>query len=521
MGFFDAFYFMSYTATTIGYGEIPHAFTGAQRLWVMATIYLTVIGWAYAIGSLLTLLQDRAFRQALALRRFTRKVARLREPFLLIVGYGQTGRRLGHLLDALGRRLVVLDNAAEQVDTLDIDPYHSDVPGLAGDAGNPHTLRIAGLQHPRCEGILALTDDDEVNLVVAMTAALTRPGLPVVARTVSPAIEHRMRAFGSPTVVNPFDRFGDHLRLALHAPASYQLMSWLVGGPGAELPEPGRPPTNGRWVVCGYGRFGHKLVEDLRADGLEITVIEINPDPDAEIPVIEGDASEPAVLAAARLPEAGCFVAGTDNDTTNLSLVAAARRINPALFVAARQNRPASAPLFAAMDPDWLLVPAEVVAKEIYAQLSSPLLWRFLRDMPARGDEWAARTVERLRDHCGDRLGDLWKITLTARETPLLMPWLAAGGARIGDLVRSPVNRDRMLPLVPMLVLRGDEATLGPDDDFTLAPDDQILLVGDAAARRALHRTATDHATSEYVLRDRSVPSGWLWQRVTGRIPGS
>ena len=25
MGFFDAFYFMSYTATTIGYGEIPHA----------------------------------------------------------------------------------------------------------------------------------------------------------------------------------------------------------------------------------------------------------------------------------------------------------------------------------------------------------------------------------------------------------------------------------------------------------------------------------------------------------------
>jgi voltage-gated potassium channel len=95
MGFFDAFYFMSYTATTIGFGEIPHAFTDAQRLWVMVTIYLTVIGWAYAIGSLLTLLQDRAFRQALALQHFTRKVARLREPFLLIAGYGQTGQLLG------------------------------------------------------------------------------------------------------------------------------------------------------------------------------------------------------------------------------------------------------------------------------------------------------------------------------------------------------------------------------------------------------------------------------------------
>jgi len=92
MGFFDAFYFMSYTASTIGFGELPTPFSGAQRLWVTVTIYLTVIGWAYAIGSLLTLLQDRAFRQALALRRFARRVVRLREPFLLIAGYGQTGR---------------------------------------------------------------------------------------------------------------------------------------------------------------------------------------------------------------------------------------------------------------------------------------------------------------------------------------------------------------------------------------------------------------------------------------------
>src|SRR6185312_2253943 len=112
MGFFDAFYFMSYTATTIGYGEIPQPFTGAQRLWVMATIYLTVIGWAYAIGSLLTLLQDRAFRQALALRRFTGKVARLREPFLLLAGYGRAGELLAKSFDALGQQLVVIDESS-------------------------------------------------------------------------------------------------------------------------------------------------------------------------------------------------------------------------------------------------------------------------------------------------------------------------------------------------------------------------------------------------------------------------
>ena len=111
MGFFDAFYVMSYTASTIGFGEIPHPFTDAQRLWVTVTIYLTVIGWAYAIGSLLALLQDRAFRQALALQQFRRKVSRLREPFLLIADTAGPGELLGHAFDALGRRFVVIDSS--------------------------------------------------------------------------------------------------------------------------------------------------------------------------------------------------------------------------------------------------------------------------------------------------------------------------------------------------------------------------------------------------------------------------
>jgi hypothetical protein len=42
LGFFDAFYFMNYTATTIGYGEIPYPFSTAQRMWVTFSIYLAV-----------------------------------------------------------------------------------------------------------------------------------------------------------------------------------------------------------------------------------------------------------------------------------------------------------------------------------------------------------------------------------------------------------------------------------------------------------------------------------------------
>ncbi len=517
MGFFDAFYFMSYTASTIGFGEIPYEFTYNQRMWVTISIYLTVVGWAYAIGSLLALVQERSFRQALALQHFTRKVERLREPFLIIAGYGRTGELLARSLDALGRRFVVIDRDEDRIDDLNLDSYHADVPGLAADAGDPGHLAVAGLDHPACEGVLALTNDDEVNLAVVQTAALLRPDLPVITRAVSPETAERMCAFGSPTVVNPFDRFGDHLRIALRAPASYQLMIWLESGPGAPLPSRGSPPSHGHWVICGYGRFGQEVVHDLRAEGLHVTVVEpreVGPhDPDAII----GRGDDPVVLEKAGIGHAVGFVAGTDNDTTNLSLVTAARRANPKVFVAARQNRAASAPLFAAVDVESLLVPADVVAHEVYAQLATPLLWRFLRAVPGHDDAWAAAVVDRLTSLCGEALQAVWKVRLTAAEAPAVQSWLAEGEARLGDLLRDPDDRDERLHAVPLLLARGDgsEDVMAPDDDAVLRVDDELLLVGWPASRRLLDSTLLNGPTSSYVLRGRHVPASWVWRTIT------
>jgi Trk K+ transport system NAD-binding subunit len=268
-------------------------------------------------------------------------------------------------------------------------------------------------------------------------------------------------------------------------------------------------------VVCGYGRLGRELTRDLRAEGLEVTVIDPDPaDPDEE-GVLVGDGSDPWVMAQADLDRAVGFVAGTDNDTTNLSLAAAARRANPKLFVCARQNRAASAPLFAALHLDALLVPSEVIAHEIYAQLSTPLLWRFLREMPERGNEWAQQLIHRISGLCGDALQAMWKVHLTREQAPALVPCLGDGGVRLGDLLRNPENRDEPLHAVPLVVLRDSEATLAPDDDFELEVGDELLLVGWPAARRALSTVLFVDAAREYVLSGRRVPTSWVWRRLT------
>ncbi len=328
-----------------------------------------------------------------------------------------------------------------------------------------------------------------------------------------------MRAFGSPTVINPFERFGDHLLLALGAPSSYQLMTWLESGPGADLPPRRDPPTGGRWVLCGYGRFGREVASDLRGHGLDVTIVEPGAVAEADVAMVRGDGSAPDVLAQANLRSASGFVAGTDNDTTNLSLVAAARRLNPDLFLAARQNRPANAPLFAALDVDQLLVPTELVAHEAYAQLSTPMLWRFLQEMPERGDSWAADLVQRLVEDVGPRLQSLWKVRLTDSEAPALCEELAGGRVALGDLVRDPEDRDEELPMVVLLALRGTSSVLTPGPDFVLESGDQLLLTGLPSARRALDATLSVDATAQYVLTGQHIASSWIWRRFTRRSP--
>ena len=72
MSIFHAFYFVSYMATTIGFGEIPATFNDAQRLFVYIVLFPNVIAWLYSIGTIISLLVDPQFREVLARARFSR-----------------------------------------------------------------------------------------------------------------------------------------------------------------------------------------------------------------------------------------------------------------------------------------------------------------------------------------------------------------------------------------------------------------------------------------------------------------
>ncbi len=421
MTLFEAFYFVTYTATTIGFGEIPQGFTDEQRLFVTVIIYLSVIGWAYLLASFLGLAQDTGLRQAIVSARFRRSVAGLREPFYLICGLGETGMTVVQALDKLGYRFTAIDRDERKIQELEIEEFSSDAPLLAADARSPESLSAAGLLKPECKGVLALCNDDSANLAVAVAATLLRPGLPVVGRADSPSVAASMASIGAYRVINPFREFGDHLELAMRAPDSHRLLAWLTSTPGSYLPPslpPRIPAAPGHWIVCGYGRFGNEVVSAVQRGGFKATIIDPAGIRADGLTSIKGLGTGTAVLHEAGVETASGIFAGTDDDTTNLAISIAARRINPRIFIIVRQNLQANQVLFARFGASMTMVSSQIIANECIAVLRTPLLAEFLDLVRHKDGFWAYSLAESLRALVGDETPGFWSFSIDESEAP-------------------------------------------------------------------------------------------------------
>ncbi|MBU1665291.1 MAG: NAD-binding protein [Gammaproteobacteria bacterium] len=519
LSLFHAFYFVSYTATTIGFGEIPVAFSDAQRTWALVTIYMTVLVWLYSIGTILALLQDPAFRRVIKANAFEHRVRRLRQSFYIICGCGETGALLMQALDRRNQQAVVLDIDADRISELELGQYHLDIPALTGDVRLPENLEAAGLNHPFCAGVIALTNDDQANLAVAVTAKLLRPELPVLCRADSGETAGNMASFGTEEVVNAFEAFGEHLAMALHSPGQHLLYDWLTDIPGMPLSEPLRPP-HGKWIICGYGRFGKAVVRNLRREGIELVIVEADPARTDCKDCILGSGTEANALVEAGVRDAVGIVAGTDNDVNNLSIVMTARELKPELFVVIRQNRHANAPLFKRFGANVTMQSADIVGHEFLSLLTTPLLSRFFARCKEKPNDWANELLSRIAAVVGDTVPEVWDVELSVENAVAIRQAMDLKmELTLRDLIRDPANRDADLPCIPLLL--GNSEALLPDLDTPLFPGDRILFCGDHGAKGRQVLALRNFKVLNYLLTGADSPGGWFWQwlrRAPGRV---
>lgn len=513
LDFLQAFYIVSYTGTTIGYGEIPWAFTPPQRLWMVFTIYLTVTAWVYSIGAIIATLQDPGLRRIFAQRRFAAAVADIGQPFYLVCGYGDTGSLVVRELRRYGIAVVVIDISQDRLDELALLDLGIPIPALRHDASQPHSLVAAGLTSRHCIGVLGLAGPDEVNLAVAMSARLLNPRLDAICRCYSAETAANMASFGTRHVVNPFTAIAERLGLTFRAPSAHVIYECLTTDYRTPVAAPMQLPI-GHWVVCGHGRFGRAVIAELRAAGNTITVIESDPQrvPPGPDSVIGGGTEAPALLEAG-IERAVGIVAGTDNDINNLSIIVTARELQPAVFTVARQVARPYNLLFRQAALDLRVQLTYLAASEAVELLRNPLLPPFLDHLNRIDETRAAELLARMAETIGDESPSTWSVAVSHESAPALCEALDEGQAlALGLLTRDPRNRSRPLAALALLARRGDRIVMLPGDDFALQPGDELLFCGRRRAQQRMVWVRHNVDVLSYIATGIERPSGWVWR---------
>jgi len=508
MGVFHAFYFMTYTATTTGFGELPREFSDGQRMWATVCLYMSVVAWVYAIGTIIRLVQNPHFTLAVAQNRFARSVARIREPFFIICGFGDTGSLLARGLSDHNLSAVVIDSDIERIKALGLRDYRVPMPGLEGDASVPKNLKDAGLDRKNCRGVVLLTGDDDDNLKIAVMTRLMNPEAEVICRSTSRAHEEELKGLGSVVLTDPFETFARELGLALNQPPLYTLDEWLVGVHGVSLSNLISYPR-GLWVLCGYGRLGHWLYQSLSEWGVGTVVIDPNVDAAAEVGIGINGLATRANLEKAGIAAASGVIAATGSDADNLAVLLTARSINPTVKLIVRQNSHENELAFNAASADLIMQPSLVTARRILLRLISPLIQELLEYLEHHPDVLAEEVLPRLREAIEQAGPALWTVRINTAETPTLLDYMQERPFPLGDLFRDNRNRSRSVNAVPLVLKRDDERLVMPGLDTELVAGDEILMCSTTDAKSRIRSNLNDLYTLSYLVTGTEKSRSW------------
>lgn len=478
---FDAMYIVGYTATTIGFGEIPYAFSYPQRIVVLITIYTTVPAWFYALGSLIALFQEKTFINAVIMNTFRRKVSRLGQDFIIICGYNNASKLLIDQLNSDNLyRIVVIDKNPEKIEQLDIELYMPTIPSIAADASMTSVLKSSGIQSPNCKFIVTLFDDDQLNLKVAVRAHILNENPNIISRSSMRHGSENLLNIGVDHVIDIFDIIAKRIDFALRSPYLFNLLHWVHGG-NLHVSKSDILPT-GKYIVCSKGRFGKTLQRVLDKNNIEYTYLDINRE------LHEKVVSDKDFFMQAGIEHAACIIAGTNDDAINLSIIATARGINPNVFAIVRENEIEEKSLFSHLRVDKIFILDQIAAIDGYNYIDRPLTIPFIEKLELLSDQEIKNALLLITQKINKRPA-LTEIYISPKHTHALYTLCTEYAITIGQLLNNPYKDNKDLEIVILGIKRdNDDFILLPNDGTLLQPYDRILL---AASQPSLNLFTT------------------------------
>ena len=225
-------------------------------------------------------------------------------------------------------------------------------------------------------------------------------------------------------------------------------------------------------IICGWGRVGRSIAEELADAGRDVVVV----DGDADVldglthPGLVGDATEDAVLRDAGIERASALVAAVHLDADNSFITLSARALNPELFIVARARSQGSVEKLRRAGADRVVNPQSIGGSRMAAFVLRPNVAEFLdvvmheRNLEFRleevavppGSPIAGRSLRdaHLRDHTGALVLALRDEDGTFRTNPQ-----PDTGIQGGQVIIAIGTQDQLDALVAFVGRSADETT--------------------------------------------------------------
>jgi voltage-gated potassium channel len=200
---FDGFYMVITTLTTIGYQE-THPLSHAGRVFNVFIIFSGVALVFLAIGSLTQALLEFELQSFFGRRRMEREIGRLTDHYI-ICGAGRVGRSAARELARRPASFVIVESSEAKAQKFASENWLM----LIGDATQEQTLRDA--QIDRARGLVAATTTDATNLYIVLTARTLNPRLRIIARASEEMAEKHLLTAGADSVVSPYNFAGQRI----------------------------------------------------------------------------------------------------------------------------------------------------------------------------------------------------------------------------------------------------------------------------------------------------------------------
>lgn len=152
-------------------------------------------------------------------------------------------------------------------------------------------------------------------------------------------------------------------------------------------------------VICGFGRVGMEVAEELQAHGNDVLVIDLDPERLAlararGLAALEGDATEEPVLREAQIEGARVLIAAADSDTGNAFIVLTGRALNPGLLIIARSGSEAAERRLRTAGADRVVSPTQIAGRRMALAAVQPLMVDFLDTLSRQGTSAHALLAE-------------------------------------------------------------------------------------------------------------------------------